>query len=176
MSRRGAARRGPSAPIAAALLVAIAALALWLANRPEPRPRSGETNANGAESYRLDRDEAAGGHTLSRHVGQSDGELRSRLRRERSISASSTFSDRATAEAAVAAGLAQRAEQVSRWRSGGSRGDLALDYRGERGRWLGRVLRRGDPTPRPASDARIVLRARGDGYYVLTAYPLEEQR
>src|SRR5262245_3894317 len=46
----------------------------------------------------LSLDESMGGHTLSRHVGKSDAELRDRLRREKQISAASTYTDRETAE------------------------------------------------------------------------------
>jgi len=41
---------------------------------------------------------------------------------------------------------------------------------------VGVVLPRGAPAPLPAPDARVVLRRRGSGYYVLTAYPLQEYR
>src|SRR5437660_1123632 len=50
-------------------------------------------------------DEAKGGHTLARHVGRTDAELRDRLRREQ-ISSASTYTDRAAAEHAVGAALA----------------------------------------------------------------------
>jgi hypothetical protein len=53
----------------------------------------------------LSQDEAAGGHILRKHVGQTDGELRERLQRERRITGASTYTDRATAEQAVGAPL-----------------------------------------------------------------------
>jgi len=120
----------------------------------------------------LGADDRAGGHTLARHVGRSDAELAERLRRERSINAASTFSDRATAERVVGATLEREAGRIAAWleRRGG---DLALDYRGVAGEPVGRVLLRGARAPVAAADARVVLRRRGDGYYVLTAYPLE---
>jgi hypothetical protein len=40
-------------------------------------------------------DEDMGGHTLARHVGKTDAELRERLRREPNISTASTYTDRA---------------------------------------------------------------------------------
>src|SRR6516164_7199323 len=47
--------------------------------------------------------------TPSRHVGRTDDELRDRLRRERNITAASSWTDRATAEQVVAGAL--RAER-----------------------------------------------------------------
>src|SRR5258708_1628172 len=61
------------------------------------------------DHYDLSRDEERGGHTLRKHVGRTDDELRQRLEREPDISAASTWTDRATAEETVAAAL--RAER-----------------------------------------------------------------
>jgi hypothetical protein len=58
----------------------------------------GVKEQRGAGRYDLSRDEERGGHTLDKHVGRSDEELRQRLERERSISAASTWTDRAAAE------------------------------------------------------------------------------
>jgi hypothetical protein len=49
--------------------------------------------------------EAAGGHLLARHVGQTQAQLAQRLVTQPSISAASTFATRAEAEAAVSAVL-----------------------------------------------------------------------
>lgn len=122
----------------------------------------------------LARDEALGGHTLARHVGRTEAELRARLARERSLAAASTFSDRESAEEAVALALTAHAARIERWRRRGPhRPNLTLDQRAPSGVQWGTTLRRGDRRPRPASSARVVLRARGDGFYVLTAYPTE---
>lgn len=123
-------------------------------------------------THDLARDEARGGHTLSRHVGRSDAELRERLRRERHIAAASTYTDRATAEAVVTATLDRAARRVEAWRRRrGPRPNLVLDYRGDR--VIGRALLRGRRAPRPCTAALVVLRwdeAAGDDY-VLTSYP-----
>lgn len=117
-------------------------------------------------------DQLFGGHTLTRHVGRSDADLAARLARERSIGAASTFTDRATAERVVGATLEREAGRIARWLAARG-GDLALDYRGAPSAPVGRVLVRGERAPRPAADARVVLRRQGEAYYVLTAYPLE---
>lgn len=117
-------------------------------------------------------DEARGGHTLSRHVGRSDDELRERLSRERHISAASTYADRETAERVVATALAQGGEKLRRWVArGGRRPNLVLDYRGPSE--IGRTLRRGAGSVEPCTEAVVVLRwdERADDYYVLTSYP-----
>src|SRR3954447_16923585 len=59
-------------------------------------PPNAAVSANGF--YNLERDEQAGGHTLRRHVGRTDDQLRERVGRERDISAASTYTDQASAE------------------------------------------------------------------------------
>jgi hypothetical protein len=121
--------------------------------------------------YDLGRDEQHGGHTLARHVARTDEELRERLERERNISAASTWTDRATAEAVAGEALAAERGLVESWtRRGFPRANLALHYNA--GRVIGRSLRRGDAQTVPCSSAVIVLRADGtESFYVLTTYP-----
>ena len=123
--------------------------------------------------YDLARDEALGGHTLARHVGRSDADLRERLRRERSISAASTYSDRATAERVVGRALASNRARVDQWLARqGARPNLALDYRGEAQESIGRSLSRRSSQPVVCADAVVVLRWDGRrGFFVLTSYP-----
>lgn len=117
--------------------------------------------------------ERLGGHTLARHVGRTDDDLRERLRREPSIAAASTYPDRQTAERVVAAALERFSGRIAGWSApGGPRPNLALDYRGEAGKSVGRSLRRGDTRVRSCPDAIVVLRWHPDvRYYVLTSYP-----
>jgi hypothetical protein len=126
-----------------------------------------------SDRYDLERDEKRGGHTLARHVGRSDADLGERLRRERQISAASTYTDRATAERVVALTLAQHRTRVDEWLSRqGARPNLALDYRAARGEPIGRTLTRRSRQVVACSDAVVVLRWDGrNGFYVLTSYP-----
>ncbi len=119
----------------------------------------------------LSQDESAGGHTLRKHVGRSDGELRERLRHEHNISAASTWTDRATAEAAVGLALQRNRERIERWANGsGGHRNFVIDYDSDR--TLGRSLHRDADQPVPCSHATIVLRWSGQNdYYVLTSYP-----
>jgi len=130
--------------------------------------------AEAAERRDLARDERRGGHTLARHVGLSDDDLRERLRREPRIAAASTWTDRRAAEEVVGETLARSVDRVRGWTPrSGSRPNLALDYRGSPQRVLGRSLRRGRSRVEACTDAVVVLEWRESegGFFVLTAYP-----
>ncbi|MBK8597433.1 MAG: hypothetical protein IPP07_30980 [Holophagales bacterium] len=129
--------------------------------------------AEAAKRHDLARDEKRGGHTLSRHVGLSDADLRERLKRDQRISAASTYTDRPTAEEAVTSAIRANRKRVDAWVSRqGSRANLVLDWTGS-GKVLGRSLRRGDKAPAPCTRALVVLKwnAETEIYYVLTSYP-----
>ncbi len=128
-------------------------------------------DAPSEDRYDLEADEARGGHTLARHVGRTDAQLRDRLAGERGISTASTYTTRELAERTVARTLRANADRVRSWTARrGSRPNLALDYHGPRGEVLGRSIRRGR-APVDCTDAVIVLRWDGRGSYVLTSYP-----
>jgi len=119
----------------------------------------------------LSQDEAAGGHILRKHVGQTDDQLRERLERESRITGASTYTDRPTAEHAVGAAIAQSQDRIERWlnRSGGHP-NLVLDY--DSAAPIGRTLNRGESQARPCAHALVVLKYSGPNqYYVLTSYP-----
>jgi len=121
-------------------------------------------------SHDLSIDERAGGHTLGKHVGRSDEELRDRLSHE-DISASSTYTDRSAAEFAVGNALQDGQYRIEKWlaRSGGHP-NLVLDYHGDQP--IGRTMHRGDSVSQPCADAKVVLRwLSSSEYYVLTSYP-----
>jgi toxin YxiD len=135
--------------------------------------RSG-ANAGGAARYDLSKDEGRG-HTLEKHVGRSDEELRERLERERNISAASTWTDRQAAEETIGEALQKDHDRVIQWEERGERrANLALHF--DAGRTIGRSMHHGETTSEPCTAAVIVLKADGpDGFYVLTAYP-EDRR
>ena len=153
--------------VACAALLALSACggagALDLPRDPAPRAPAADLAAA----------ERLGGHTLARHVGRTDDELRERLWREPGIAAASTYPDRRTAERIVAVTLQRSARRIEAWSArAGSRPNLALDYRGQAGETVGRSLRRGDTSVRSCPDAVVVLRWHASGaYYVLTSYP-----
>jgi toxin YxiD len=93
-----------------------------LATRPETRARDLPVRD-------LGRDEAAGGHILRKHVGQTEEQLRRRLERETNITGASTYSDRSTAEHTVGAAIANSRGEIQDWLSrSGKHPNLVLDY------------------------------------------------
>jgi hypothetical protein len=121
----------------------------------------------------LSQDEAEGGHTLHKHMGRTDEELRERLRHEPRITAASTWADLETAERAVGIALQQNSNKIEHWLSrAGGHPNLVVDYNGDPTHPIGRSLRRGAAQPQPCSHAVIVLKWAGPSrYYVLTSYP-----
>lgn len=132
---------------------------------------SASPSSDDSPRYDLARDEARGGHTLDKHVGRSDAELRGRLDRERNISAASTWTNRETAEETVAQALRAEHDKITRWEERGyRRSNLALHFVASRE--IGRSMRHGDENSSPCTRAVIVLKADGpDNFFVLTAYP-----
>lgn len=116
-----------------------------------------------------------GGHTLARHVGKTDDELRERLRREPDISSASSYTDRVTAEAVVGAALSSGGRSFDAWLNrSGRRPNFVLRFAA--GRPIGRSVRRRRGEPASCEDALVVVRwdDRRRRFYVLTSYP--EQR
>jgi toxin YxiD len=167
-------RQFPTLPAAILLLI----LAMTACQR-QAREAVNQNASSSASPLRtgprhdLSPDEEAGGHTLRKHVGQTDEQLRERLEREPNIAAASTYTDRDTAERVVGLVLEENRDKISRWLSrSGRRPNLVLDYQGDPAQPVGRTLRRGEDRSRPCSHAVVVLRWTGDReYYVLTSYP-----
>jgi uncharacterized protein YcbX len=107
-------------------------------------------------------------------VGRTDAQLAERLRRERTISAASTYTDHATASAVVAAALQDSRSRVDAWRARrGPRPNLVLRFTQPTGPPIGRSLARGAREAEPCRRALVVLRwdDRVGRWYVLTSYP-----
>ncbi len=119
----------------------------------------------------LRRDEAAGGHIIRKHVGQTEQQLRQRLEREPNITGASTYTDLSTAEHAVAAAIAQSQREIQDWLSrSGRHPNLVLDY--DSADPIGRTMNRGENQSRVCQHAVVVLKYAGPNrYYVLTSYP-----
>jgi Bacterial CdiA-CT RNAse A domain len=119
----------------------------------------------------LDVHEAAGGHTLERHVGKTEGELAQRLGREMGISAASSFTNRSVAEEAIAEAMYKNQSAIASWvKKRGNR--YTIDYKANR--IIGISLRRRSSKATPVSRLKIVLQRSNKlppGYFILTAYP-----
>jgi toxin YxiD len=137
----------------------------------QPRGTDSRASASSGDRYDLGRDEQRGGHTLDKHVGRTDDQLRERLERERDISAASTWSDQAVAEETVSAALRANQSKIDRWTERGyPRTNFALHF--DAGHSIGRTMRHGQNTSEPCSSAVVVLKAERDGgFIVLTTYP-----
>ena len=166
--------------ILTACVVAVSACGL-VSCQPPPATNGVSSATSSAAAARADRpagavrdlsqDEAAGGHILRKHVGQTDEQLRQRLEREPRITGASTYTDRPTAEQAVGAAIAASQDRIQRWlsRSGGHP-NLVLDY--DSASPIGRTINRGESQSRPCAHALVVLKYSGPNqYYVLTSYP-----
>lgn len=140
-----------------------------------PPPARGLRGGPMVEPRDLSIDESRGGHTLARHVGRTDAELRQRLADEPNISAASTYTNRQTAELTIARALAERPNLITSWLNrDGPRPNFEIEYRGRE--VIGRSLRRGRSRAVPVTDARVVLRwIRDRDYFVLTSYPEERE-
>jgi hypothetical protein len=138
---------------------------------PRDEPRGPERRDAAPVRRDLQADEARGGHTIARHVGRTDAQLRERLARE-SISAASTYTDLDTAERVVGLTLRRHAARVQRWEAReGPRPNLVLPFAAPDQPPIGRVLQRGAREAVEAYAAVVVLRWRPDGSFVLTSYP-----
>lgn len=128
-------------------------------------------SADNSPKRDLDQDEERGGHTLRRHVGKTDAELKLRLEGEE-ISGASTYTDLDTAERIVAAVLDADRERVEAWanRSSSRHPNLVLRYQADHP--IGRTLPRNSNTPVACDHALVVLKWSGPGqFFVLTSYP-----
>jgi hypothetical protein len=151
--------------------------ALWLAVLASGCYASGVAPGEGptlvAACADLTAAERVGGHTLARHVGRTDDELRERLRREPGIAAASTYTDVETARRVVIGALQRARRRVDAWAGrSGARSNLAVEYEGRPDEVIGRTLLRGERRTRACTRAVVVLRWPRDGScYVLTSYP-----
>jgi hypothetical protein len=114
--------------------------------------------------------EAAGGHTLSRHLGLSDLALLGRLDKNPGLARASTFTDRATAERAISEVIDANASRIEAFLNGNK---FTTQISGQVSGTAGRTVARGSRTPTLSSEVAVFLRRteNGNGYRITTAYP-----
>jgi hypothetical protein len=164
---------------AVSFLLTLSVTACDQTNAPHPVAPAAATQApvtdqraRSPSGHDLSVDEAMGGHTLARHVGRTDEELRERLRLERDISSASTYTDRAAAEAVVGSALSSAPRSFEAWRRRtGRRPNFVIRF--DAHHVIGRSLARGQRVATPCEDALVVVRwnDRRQQFYVLTSYP-----
>jgi hypothetical protein len=121
----------------------------------------------------LESEEAAGGHTLARHVGKSDDWLMARLTSDTHLHVASTYIDRETAEAAIETLLSRHRDRLNRWAARAPEG-AEFTLRGAADRPIGRTAWR-PVGPDHLADSRtlvvVVKKAGAASCLVLTSYP-----
>ena len=141
----------------------------------EASKRRGDDVVKGGDDAWLQHWEGVGsgrsvGHTLGRHVGQTDADLLARLDSNSRLRSASTFTDQSTAESVIGQTISTNRNQLNAWVNSAKPGDrLRLDYSGTDviGRGATRGAGVGDRT-----NARVILQMRENGkYHILTAYP-----
>ncbi|GAB6986309.1 RNase A-like domain-containing protein [Nocardioides pyridinolyticus] len=111
------------------------------------------------------------GHTIRDHVGKSAEEMADRLARKPSLTRTSTFPDKATAERAAEAVFKANARQIRAWLASGTGKE---DFVANVGEDVGYVLVRGASERVTAQHARIVLirdDSMPEGWRLLTSFP-----
>lgn len=119
----------------------------------------------------LDFHEAAGGHTLEKHVGKTEVQLAQRLEKEKRISAASSFTYRSVAEAAIAEAMNRNQSAIDSWMKKRDN-RYTIDY--DANKIIGITMNRGASKATQTSRLRIVLQRSAKlppGYFILTAYP-----
>ena len=113
--------------------------------------------------------EGRDGHTLRRHVGRSDEDIRARaLRTHHDVSC---FDDEVTAQSSVDEAFAENQSCIGRWLAAG-RGNLALHVHFDH--TIGRIFRFDCLCWETSPNADVILERRpqmAQGYTVITAFP-----
>jgi uncharacterized protein YukE len=117
--------------------------------------------------------EAAGGHTLARHVGKPESYLHHRLATEPHITAASTFYNREIAEGSIATVMKANQRTIERWQASRER-VLILD--GMSPEPVGVLIPRGSTSSTVAHSIKIILKRNHEsrsGYLLFTAMVTE---
>lgn len=145
---------------------AVAATQARLEAHLGPIGEPGEVPGGGLQAH-----EDAGGHTIERHVGKSEGWLIDRVNRE-NVSAASSFRDLDDAEHFIAEALAENQDRVDAWVGGEGGRRLVVDATFDAS--TGISVKRGDSNAQDVFSVRLVLErsdALGIGYRIITGYP-----
>lgn len=118
-------------------------------------------------------EELAGGHTVARHVGRTEAQLRARLAAQPGIQAASTFHNLAEAERVVSEALRANKAAILAWSQQAAAGSSKTLVH-EAGRVVGFGVVRASGSVQTMSRVTVVLRRvqlQDRIHFVLTAYP-----
>ncbi len=118
-------------------------------------------------------EEAAGGHTIARHVGRTEAQLQARLASQPGIQAASSFRTLADAEVFVAEALKANRTVIKAWAKTATVGQ-SKPFLYAAGRVVGEGVVRGASGLQPMTNVVVVVRRVVQServYFVLTAYP-----
>jgi len=119
----------------------------------------------------LDAHEAAGGHLLAKHVGQTEQVLAQRLANEPWISGSSSFYDRSIAEAAISRSLDAKQAEIASW-LGTSKPQTSITFTLPEN--VGITMSQGSAGAVDTASLKLILRrdaSMSTGYRIHTGYP-----
>ncbi len=131
----------------------------------------------------LKKHEAMGGHTISRHVGKSDQDLINRLKKNKKISAASTFKTIGDAEKAIEKTIEKNYKKFKEWLKTARKGERLVLKGSGKGKGISRKdfkkAMKSENPEKALSDAikkrskcKVIIKADGKGgFFVLTAYP-----
>jgi hypothetical protein len=118
-----------------------------------------------------------GGHTILKHVGKTEAELRARLAAQRGITGASSFSTLDVAERVISSGLRANAARIQAWASqasaAGGAANLKLVHSASS--VIGHGVMRATNVLQPMTRLQIILKFEvynGNPYYILTAFPI----
>jgi hypothetical protein len=118
-------------------------------------------------------EEAEGGHTILKHVGQTEADLRARLVREPRIPAAGTFSSLRAAEDVISDAISKNDKAIKAWAQWAKQGDrYRVLYTADR--TVGTGVVRATGALQRMNKVRIILQKTQVGsrvYFILTAYP-----
>jgi hypothetical protein len=113
-----------------------------------------------------------GGHTIAKHVGRTEAQLRARLAAEPRIYAASTFTNLKVAEESVSKVMRLNCERIKTWAKTGSNGRLTLTE--DMGQPIGIGVLQETKQLIKMRKVSITLKHQffnGKTYYILTAFP-----
>ncbi|WAC72093.1 hypothetical protein OU995_21365 [Roseateles sp. SL47] len=120
-------------------------------------------------------EEAAGGHTILKHVGKTESQLRARLAAETKIPAATTFRTLADAERHVSAAVRANASKIETWAKTAKVGGKPFSFQYQASMSVGEGVVRTTGQFQQMTRLVVVLRRvqqQNRVYFILTSYPV----